>query len=64
MADETPGNPQLLLRLPDEIGMPLLREAKRQKCTAQAIVLEILAAHYGIKNLKPPQRGKRKKSAE
>lgn len=63
MADETPGNPQVLLRLPQEVGLPLLRDAKRRKITAQAIILEIVAAHYGVEVV-PPKRGARKKATE
>lgn len=63
MAEETPGNPQVLLRLPEEVGRPLLRDAKRRKITVQAIILEIVAAHYSVK-VEPPRRGARKKTAE
>lgn len=63
MADETPGNPQVLLRLPQEVGLPLLRDAKRRKITVQAIILEIVAAHYRVE-VEPPKRGARKKAAE
>lgn len=63
MADETLGNPQVLLRLPAEVGLPLLRDAKRRKITVQAIILEIVAAHYSVE-VEPPKRGARKKAAE
>jgi hypothetical protein len=58
MADETPGNPQILLRLPAEIGIPLLKDAKKKKCTVQAVLLEIVATHYGM-TVEPPKRGRK-----
>lgn len=58
MADETPGNPQILLRLPAEIGIPLMRDAKKNKCTVQAVLLEIAAAHYGV-SIDAPKRGRK-----
>jgi len=63
MADETPGNPQILLRLPQEVGLPLLRDAKRRKVTVQTIILEIIGKHYSVA-VEPPKRGKRKKADE
>lgn len=59
MTDDTPGNPQILLRLPQEVGLPLLRDAKRKRCTIQAIILEIVGTHYKV-DVEPPRRGKRK----
>ena len=59
MTDDTPGNPQILLRLPQEVGMPLLRDAKRKRCTIQAVILEIVCTHYSVA-VEPPRRGKRK----
>jgi hypothetical protein len=59
MADDTPGNPQILLRLPQEAGIPLLRDAKRKRCTIQAVILEIVGTHYSVA-VDPPRRGKRK----
>jgi len=59
MTDDTPGNPQILLRLPQEVGMPLLRDAKRKRCTIQAVILEIVGTHYSVA-VEPPRRGKRK----
>jgi len=58
MVEETPGNPQILLRLPAEIGIPLLRDAKKKKCTVQAILLGIAAKHYGVE-VEPPKRGRK-----
>lgn len=58
MSDETPGNPQILLRLPQEIGMPLLRDARKRKCTVQAVLLEIASKHYGV-TVEPPKRGRK-----
>jgi hypothetical protein len=63
MADDSPGNPQILLRLPPEIGILLLRDAKKQQCTVQAVMLGIAAKHYGI-DVEPPKRGKRRKAVE
>jgi hypothetical protein len=63
MAEETPGNPQVLVRLPSKIGILLLRDAKEQKCTVQAVLLGIAAKHYGI-DVEPPKRGARKKPVE
>lgn len=63
MSDETPGNPQILLRLPVEIGKPLLREAKKSKRTVQAVILAIVAEHYRV-DVEPPKRGARKKATE
>lgn len=59
MTDDTPGNPQILLRLPQEVGTPLLRDAKRKRCTVQAVILEIVGGHYSVA-VEPPRRGKRK----
>ncbi len=63
MSEDTPGNPQILLRIPREIGIPLLRDAKETKRTVQAVLLEIAANHYGVE-YEPPMRGKKKKSVE
>ncbi len=63
MSDDTPGNPQILLRLPQELGLPLLRDAKKQKISVQAVILGIVASHYG-KDVELPKRGARKKAAE
>lgn len=57
----TPGNPAVLLRLPAEVGIPLLRDSKKKKCTVQAVILEIVASHYGV-TVEPPKRGGKKKS--
>ena len=63
MSDETPGNPQILLRLPEKLGISLLRDAKKTKRTVQAVLLEIAANHYGIE-YEPPKRGAKKKPVE
>lgn len=60
MTTDTPGNPPLLLRLPPELGMPLLKDAKQRKITVQAVLLEIAAKHYGVE-VELPKRGGRKK---
>lgn len=52
-----PGNPQILLRVPEALGLPLLRDAKKQKRTIQAVIIEILATHYGVQ-VDPPARGR------
>lgn len=60
MTDDTPaGNPAILLRLPDAIGPKLLRDAGKQKLTVQAVILAILATHYGVE-VAAPQRGRPK----
>jgi hypothetical protein len=61
MSEDAPGNPQILLRLPETIGIALLRDAKKTKRTVQAVLLEIAATHYGVE-YEPPMRGKKKKS--
>ncbi|GDY10813.1 hypothetical protein LBMAG52_43010 [Planctomycetia bacterium] len=53
------GNPALLLRLPENVGAKLAKDAKKSKTTAQAVVLGILADHYGIE-VTVPRRGKPK----
>ncbi len=53
------GNPALLLRLPENVGAKLAKDAKKTKTTAQAVVLGILARHYGIEVV-APRRGKPK----
>lgn len=63
MPEDSPGNPQILLRLPDVVGIPLLRDAKKKRCTVQAVILEIVGRHYGVA-VEAPRRGARKKAAE
>jgi hypothetical protein len=63
VSDESPGNPQILLRLPETIGIALQRDAKKTKRTMQAVLLEIAANHYGVE-YEPPMRGKKKKPVE
>ena len=53
------GNPALLLRLPENVGAKLAKDAKKAKMTAQAVVLGILADYYGIK-VAAPRRGRPK----
>lgn len=60
---DQPGNPQILLRLPAAVGIPLLREAKKKQCTVQAVILEIVGRHYGVV-VEAPRRGARKKAAD
>ena len=57
--DKKTGNPALLLRLPENVGKELANDAKKAKTTVQAVVLGILAAHYGIE-VAAPRRGKPK----
>ena len=58
-AERKLGNPALLLRLPENVGAKLAKDAKKSKTTAQAVVLGILASHYGIE-VAAPQRGRPK----
>lgn len=59
VAERKLGNPALLLRLPENVGDKLAKDAKKAKTTAQAVVLGILAEHYGIE-VAAPRRGKPK----
>lgn len=59
VAERKLGNPALLLRLPENVGAKLDKDAKKARTTAQAVVLGILAEHYGIK-VAAPRRGKPK----
>lgn len=52
-------NPQLILRIPPELGKLLARDAKKQRSSEQTIVLAALASHYGI-DVAAPVRGKPK----
>ncbi len=61
--EEKPGNPQLLLRLPDELGPRLIKAAIKQGATVQAVILGIVALHFGVE-VAPPQRGQPKKSVD
>lgn len=56
-AERKLGNPALLLRLPENVGVKLAKDAKKAKTTQQAVVLGILADHYGIE-VAAPRRGK------
>lgn len=58
-AGRRPGNPALLLRLPENVGAKLAKDAEKSKTTVQAVVLGILAKHYGIE-VAAPRRGKPK----
>jgi hypothetical protein len=57
------GNPQVNLRLPEQLGLKLLKDAKKQKQTVQAVILSILAEHYSI-DVDVPQRGRPKSAGE
>lgn len=59
MSDDRPGNPQVLLRIPDELGPRLLRDAIDGETTVQAVILGVLANHYGV-TVEPPKRGWKK----
>jgi len=60
MAHEKTGNPQLKLRIPDKRIQALIeRDAKKKKKTRQAIVWEIIAAHYETE-VAAPGRGRPK----
>ena len=63
MALNDGGNPAILLRLPEQIGKPLIRAAKKSKRTVQAEILAILATHYGVE-IDAPQRGRPAKPTE
>ena len=52
-------NPQLILRIPSELGKLLASDAKKQRSSEQTIVLAVLASHYGIE-VAAPVRGKPK----
>jgi len=54
------GNPQLLLRLPAALRAAVIATAKAKSVTAQAIILGIVAHHYGITD-QPPVRGRPRK---
>lgn len=58
-AARKPGNPALLLRLPENVGKALAKEAKASKRTAQAVILGVLASHYGIHVAEPKRGGKK-----
>lgn len=47
----------LLLSIPDELSPLLLKSATRDKCTVQAVILEIVARHYHIE-VTVPKRGR------
>ena len=55
-----PGNPQIILRLPPEIGKPLLRMSKKKQISVQTIILEIVAESLGVHS-EPPKRGRQAK---
>ena len=62
--DDRPGNPQINLRIPDgKMFASLMRDAKKKKTTVQAVIWEIVAAHYEIE-VTAPARGRPKKSVE
>ena len=56
---KTNGNKQLLIRMPEAIGKPLRRDAKRQRVSMQTIMLGIVMAHYGL-SIELPVRGSKK----
>lgn len=61
---DRPGNPQINLRIPDgKMFASLMRDAKKTKTTVQAVIWEIVAAHYEIQ-VTAPARGRPKKSAD
>ncbi len=63
MAQDGLGNPLIGVRLPPELGIPLLRDAKKQKITVQAVMLRILSNHYSVESV-PPRRGKPPKTPQ
>ena len=61
--DKPAGNPQVNLRLPAEVGAKLAKDVKKLKTTTQAVILSIIAEHYGIE-VAAPQRGRPKSANE
>lgn len=57
------GNAALLLRLPENVRAKLTKDAEKSGMTSQAVVLGILADHYGIE-VAAPRRGQPKKVQE
>lgn len=53
------GNPALFLRLPENVGAALAKDAKKTSTTIQAVALGIITEHYGIE-VAAPQRGRPK----
>lgn len=47
----------LLLRPPGALQKPIDRDAKKQKVTAQTVILQILAKHYDVE-IADPVRGR------
>lgn len=62
-AADTPGNKQILLRLPPELRKPIDREAGINKVTVQAVIIEALARHYGV-DVAAPSRGRPAKESQ
>ena len=62
MKREQTGSNQVNLRLPEVISNELAEHVKKTRTTRQAVLLEIIAEHYGIEAA-APQRG-RPKSVE
>jgi hypothetical protein len=64
MTAEKPGNPPILLRLPPEIGMPLLKDSSKRKCSIQSLILEIVSAHYNTQSVAPTRGRPPKKKVD
>ncbi len=58
-AGRKPGNPALLLRLPENVNKLISKAAKAEHKTSQAVILAILANHYGIEVTEPKRGGRR-----
>lgn len=58
-AGRKPGNPALLLRLPENVNKLVNKDAKSGSKTSQAVILAILATHYGIEVAEPKRGGKK-----
>ena len=55
-----PGNPQVCVRMPPELGNPIRARAKKTNRTIAAVILEIVADSLGVKS-NPPRRGRQAK---
>jgi len=53
------GNPQVNIRFPADVVVALASDAKNGNVTIQAVILSIIAEHYGIE-VAAPRRGRPK----
>ena len=47
----------ITIQCPDDLGVLLLKAATKKKCTIQAVIVDVLAAHYEI-DVPAPKRGR------